>query len=167
MSKNTNPAVRLFQGTASDTRPTIDTPNGPIYSGTTEAKQWQALKAISDPLTALASSFGAMTFDKAEALAQIAELLPKLPEGMGSAAATLHDLSEAMQGRLSDRTRTGFQDPAGAYAYHVASLRDHASRAREALSSIVATAPKPPHPDAPVPAQGQPLGTGLYKQLNC
>lgn len=167
MSKNTNPAVRLFQGIASDTRPTIDTPNGPIYAGTVEAKQWQSLKAISDPLTSLASSFGAMNFDKAQALAQIAELLPKLPEGMGSAAATLYDLSEAMQGRLSeDRTRTGFQDPAGAYAYHVTSLRDHAARARDALSGIVATAPKPPHPNTVEPTQGQPLGTGLYKQLN-
>jgi hypothetical protein len=166
MSKTTNPAVRLFQGTASDTRPTIDTPNGPIFSGTTEAKQWHALKAIADPLTALASSFGAMSYDKAQALAQIAELLPKLPDGMGTTAATLFDLSEAMQGRLSDRTQTHFQDVAGAYAYHVASLRDHAARARDALTSIVTTAPKPLRPDAPEPTQGQRLGTGLYKQLN-
>lgn len=162
----TNPAVRLFTGSNAEARPTIETPNGPIYAGTPEAKQWQAACAIADPLSALAASFGAMTYDKAQALADIAALLDKLPAGMSGTAAVLYDLSEAMQGRLSNRTGTNFQDVAGAYAHHVASLRDHAARAQDSVTSIASSAPRPPHPDAPIPDPGQPLGSGLYKRLN-
>lgn len=160
MTKTPNPSVRLFSSMSANTRPIIKTPNGPIYAGTPEAEQYMAAKAWADPLQALAAGFASMAYDKAQALASIAALLPKIPEGSGSTAAVLYDLGEAMQGRLSNRTGTGFQDVAGAYAYHVASLRDHAARAQDSLPGYVYRAPKPPHPEARQPDPGQPLGTG-------
>lgn len=160
MTKQQNPAVRLFASSApQDSRPTIDTPSGPIYAGTPQAQQWQAMSVWADPLIALAASLATRTLDKAELIAAIAAILPTLPEDQASTAATLYDLSEAQQDRLSNRTMTNFIDVGGARAYHEASLRGHAGRARDALASLAESAPRPPHPDAREPAPVQPLGS--------
>lgn len=160
MSKKPISSVRLFSDIpAADTRPVIETPNGPIYAGTPEAAQWQAMKDYVDPLKALADSFGTMTFEKATALQEIAALLPKLPASQARLSATLHDLSEAMQGRLANRTGCNYREPDAAYAGFVSDLRGFAARAVDSLSSLVHHAPKPPHPDAPKTVPLYPLGT--------
>lgn len=166
MTKPSNPVVRLFTSGAQDARPTIETPAGAIYAGTPQAKQWQDLQAWAVPLIDLADSFATRTPEKSQLVADIAGILSKLPEDQAPIVATLHDLSAAVQDRLSNHTQTNFTDVGGAYAYHVATLRGQATAAKDGLMSLASFAPRPPRADAREPDPGQALGTGLYKQLN-
>lgn len=160
-SANTN-TVRLFgrTGTSEAARPTIDTPSGPIYAGTEQADQYLALKAWVEPLVALSKSFGTMTFEKSQAVKDIAAILGHISASDRSVRETLMDLSEAMQGRLSDHSGMRFDDPGRAYATHVEYLKNHADRCAFGLSSIHQFAPRPPRGDETPAPVGQPLGTG-------
>jgi len=162
--KNTN-SVRLFGNSSSSeaSRPTIDTPSGPIYAGTEQAIQYLAGKAWIDPLTALHSTFGTMAFEKAKAVQDIAALLPLLPEsetGPNSARATLQDLSEALQGRVSNHSQGNFAEPGRAFAAHVEYLSNHVARCKMGQDMAHQFAPRPPRGDETPAPVGQPLGTG-------
>jgi hypothetical protein len=151
--KNTN-GVRLFGNSSASeaSRPIIDTPSGPIYAGTEQAIQYLAGKAWIDPLTALHSTFGTMAFEKAKAVQDIAALLPLLPgseAGPSSVRATLQDLSEALQGRVSD---------------HVDYLGDHVARCKMGQDMAHQFAPRPPRGDETPAPVGQPLGTGYRER---
>jgi hypothetical protein len=168
MTKSTNTnTVRLFgrTGAAEATRPTIDTPSGPIYAGTEQASQYLALKAWVAPVIALSNSFGTMAFEKAQTIKDIATIQGLIAEGESGVRATLADLSEALQGRVSDHSGMRFDDPGLAFKTHVETLRHHANRCAFGMGYAHQSAPRPPRPDETPAPVGQPLGTG-YRERN-
>jgi hypothetical protein len=148
MSKTTNPAVRFITGGAAEARPTIETPNGPIYADTPQAAEWKAAQNRADALTDLAAQFAMNSRDSAKILADIDALIPKIPEGEAGTRAVLIDLREAMHGRESNEQRMNYADPGQLFAFCVEHLRFVvAPRARQGATSLVDQAPKPYHPD--------------------
>lgn len=160
-SKLTTAAVRLFggAGTPEAQRPTIDTPCGAIYVGTPEAIAYLDMKAWADPLIALPKTLGSMLFDRAQVVADIATLLPEIPASASRAIATLQDLAEALQGRLTSHSGMNFRDAGQAYEAHVVELRNHAERIAFNLDMLNHQAPRPPHPSQGPAQKRSPAGT--------
>lgn len=160
-SKPMSGAVRLFGGlgTPESARPTVETACGLIYASTPEANGYFAMKTWSDRLTALSRSLDSMLFDKAETVAEIAELQTMVPESDSRTIATLKDLGEVLQGRLTSHSGMSFSDAGRAFAVYVVELRNHAERARFGLDMIGQTAPRPPHPSQGPAQKRSPAGT--------
>ncbi|KQP19955.1 hypothetical protein [Pseudorhodoferax sp. Leaf265] len=148
-------SVRLFGGAGNSAiqRETIDTVNGAILAGTEGARAYLELKAWVDPLTAIANGIQNMSFDKPQLIADIVELIPRLPESASGIRANLQDLSEALQGRLSNHCGMNFPDAGAAFATHVVNLRSHVDRVTFQLYCVLGDAPRPPNPLAVKPLE--------------